>query len=401
MSEQKLKSYVDKLAFLELKTGHKVHYRVMPPITEPFRDTLAMQSVGRQIAEFIGLTDFTFVIAVAQQKDNIGGHIDLSTRGKEVFVEVASDMMKFPDAVAATLCHEACHKWLQVNGLESPIKSDNEILTDITSIFLGFGKIMLNGCSTANELYENAGINTETMKVGYLDRDHLAFVYRMVCAMRKIAAWDYMNGLNRGALSVVHGCDLSHGHLYEQNFHRPDIALDAITNLKEQMVEVQRSFADLNKYLTYTKKSFCETIDDFLSTGHITLDTFNKKTVPLNDEPDPALCFLRAIQSNFEVKQMVTEVNTLNNEAYGLLQHAKTLCSLLNQFSLKFPTPSPEMFNIVTCPKDGTKLRLPENSGDIIATCPTCKYRFAYNTNTLEFSESQSWFEKMRKKITK
>jgi uncharacterized protein YbaR (Trm112 family) len=63
------------------------------------------------------------------------------------------------------------------------------------------------------------------------------------------------------------------------------------------------------------------------------------------------------------------------------------------------------MFNIVTCPQDGTKLKLPENSGDIIAACPKCKYRFAYSTSALSFPEEAApprltWWEKIRSLVS-
>jgi hypothetical protein len=218
MADPFVEAFVDKLILLEQTAGAQVHYRVMPPLTIPFQDSLAIQSVAKKIAEFIGLTEFIFIIAIIKQKKNVVGHIDLSTGGKEVFVEVDSDMMKFPDAVAATLCHEVCHKWLQVNGIQSPIEADNEILTDITSVFLGFGKIMLNGCRTTNVRQETApngtSTITETMTAGYLDRDQLAFVYRLVCAMRSISSSDFMQGLNAEATLAVNGCDSLYAHHY-------------------------------------------------------------------------------------------------------------------------------------------------------------------------------------------
>jgi hypothetical protein len=87
MSDRFVEAFVEKLILLEQKTGANVQYRVMAPLTVPFPDHLAIQRMARQIAEFIGLTDLTFVVAVAKQKEKVAGHIDLSTDGKAVFVE--------------------------------------------------------------------------------------------------------------------------------------------------------------------------------------------------------------------------------------------------------------------------------------------------------------------------
>jgi len=131
-------SFVDKLILLEQRAGSQVHYRIMPPLAGPFHDCISIQKVARQIADSIGLTHFSFIITFAKQKKNVGGHIDLSTGGRDVFIEIDPDAIPFPDSVGAILCHEICHKWLQVMGISSPIEIDNEILTDITTVFLGF-----------------------------------------------------------------------------------------------------------------------------------------------------------------------------------------------------------------------------------------------------------------------
>src|SRR3989442_1554225 len=135
---------------LEHRTGARVSYRPLPPLRQSLHDIIGIQAAAKHIAEFVGLTGLTFVVGVAKQKLNVGGHIDLKSSGPDVFVEIDSDTLSFSDAVAATLCHEICHKWLQVNGISCPVEIENEILTDITTVFLGLGKIMLNGCLCVN-----------------------------------------------------------------------------------------------------------------------------------------------------------------------------------------------------------------------------------------------------------
>ena len=274
----------------------------MPPLTAPFYDCLAIQAVAKQIAKSIALEGFTFIIATAKQKEKVGGHIDLSTGGREVFIEVDSDMMKFPDAVAATLCHEVCHKWLQVNGTRSPVEIDNEILTDITCVFLGFGKIMLNGCRTTNVRYETIPNGTrtitETMTAGYLDRDQLAFVYGLVCAMRSIPSADFMEGLNAEAARAVQMCNSSLGHHYALHFHGMEATQETLAEFTSRVTEAQRTMADLDKHVTYIKKSLCEGVDGFLKAGHKKLESLREKTAAMAQDisPDPALRFLQAIR---------------------------------------------------------------------------------------------------------
>jgi hypothetical protein len=93
----------------------------------------------------------------------------------------------------------------------------------------------------------------------------------------------------------------------------------------------------------------------------------------LTTPQDPALRFIQAIKIEFEIKRFIEQANSISQEAAGLLQHAKGIGRHLARNRDRFPAPAPQMFTIVTCPQDGTKLRLPENSGDIIARCPKCK----------------------------
>jgi hypothetical protein len=394
MSDRHIETFIDKLILLEQKTGAKAHYRIMPPLKEKSQDVITIQKSAKLIAAFIGMNDFTFIIGIKGQGEKVGAHIDLSAPGKDIFVEVDDDVMKFPDTVAATLCHEICHKWLQINAISSPLESDNEILTDITSVFLGFGKIMLNGCRTTNVKKETT-VNatqtiTETMTAGYLDRDQLALVYRLVCAMRRIPSSDFMRGLNADAALAVRKCDLSSEQYYDVRFHGRETTQETISAFTSSIVGVQRTMANLNKHVTYTKKSLCETVDVFLGLGYRKLESLRKKAVAMtqDNEPDPALCFLQAIKRDFEVTRLRNEVNSLKEATEGFLRHARDVGRHLFRNSHRFPPPSPEMFSVVFCPQDGTKLQLPEDSDDLIATCPTCNYRFAYNTRVLSYQES-------------
>ena len=388
MTETFVLSFVDKLILLEQKTGLNVHYRLMPPLSGPFDDCISIQKVARQIADSIGLTQFNFIITFAKQKKNVGGHIDLSTRGREVFIEIDPDAKPFPDSVGATLCHEICHKWLQVMGISSPIEMDNEILTDITTIFLGFGKIMLNGCEVKKVTREGETTSTQTRTSGYLKRDQLAFAYRLVCAMRNVPFAEYISGLNREAADSIRACDRSFGHYYSDRFHQVQTITEATRSVQRENVFQQRQLAELNKHLEYIKQSFCETVDAFLVRAHGTGQKLCQKaeTIAGVSDHDPALQFLRSIRKNHELEQLAGEIAEVGSRTQDLLWDLKVIARHLWQNNSRFPQPSVTMFNIVKCPQDGTKLRLPQNSADLIVSCPTCRYRFAYNTRSITFS---------------
>jgi len=393
MADQTVEALVNKLILLQQKVGTKVHHDIKPPFITPFHDYLSIQDTAKDIADFIDLDGFTFIVAVTKQKENVGGHIDLSTQGNSVFVEIDSDMMKFPDAIAAALCHELCHKWLQVNRIHLPDEAENEILTDITCVFLGLGRIMLNGCKATKVRYENctdgATKITETNVCGYLNRDQFALVYRLVCAMRNIPKSEMMLGLEPDASQAMRDCQLFFGQYFDGDLYRPENVQESVHNCHAQITDLQYTLADLNKHADYLRYGFLNTIDRFIKSCHKETDMLgqNASAMAADSEVDPVLRFLRPLQREHALRRMRDELASMDNEASAFLKRAISVCRYFSRFGDQFPPPSADMFTIVTCPKDGQKLRLPDKCGKLIATCPSCKYRFAYNTKILEFVE--------------
>lgn len=406
MPDRSVEAFVEKLALLEERVGHKAQYRVMSPIASSLQDLPSIWKAAKQIADFIGLGDYAFIVDTVKQKEHIGGHIDLSTNDMIVFIEIDPGMLKFPYSVAATLCHEVCHKYLQVNGLRLPLEIENEILTDITTVLLGFGKRMLNGREARHVGHETTADSTQTvtqtMTVGYLDRDQLALVYRLVCAMRRISPSDFMQGLNPEAAVAVRRCDYLYGHHFDAGFHRVEAKQQLVRGLIDRLVEAQRTMGILNRHSTYVKRSLCDTVDRFFAEGHTALESIRQRAIATMQDsgPDPALRYLLAVRCGFAVQRLIDEQRSVSEEAEEMLRHAREVGRHLCR-SQRFPAPAPGMFSVVTCPKDGTNVRLPENSGSVIATCPVCRYSFAYDTTAVSFSEPAGkrgvgWRQKIR-----
>ena len=82
---------------------------------------------------------------------------------------------------------------------------------------------------------------------------------------------------------------------------------------------------------------------------------------------------------------MTNELATSGLRTRDLLAHSTVLARHIWSASSVFPAPSPDMFHIVKCPKDGTTLRLPMNSDDLTVACPVCQSRFHYSTTCVTF----------------
>lgn len=85
--------------------------------------------------------------------------------------------------LGAILAHEISHFFLLNQGIALPTAFENERFTDLGAVFLGFGKLLLNG--KAGELGEGTGLLVE---LGYLSFDLILYAYRAVNVQRNIDA---------------------------------------------------------------------------------------------------------------------------------------------------------------------------------------------------------------------
>jgi hypothetical protein len=88
-----IEDLLEKVVHLEQELGHKAKYPVMAPLAGPFDALPSLQSAAKQIAEFVGLHNFNFTIAVTKQEPNVAGRIHLSDAGKSVSVEIDPAML--------------------------------------------------------------------------------------------------------------------------------------------------------------------------------------------------------------------------------------------------------------------------------------------------------------------
>lgn len=197
---------LEKINLLESKLGRKYSHKVLEPFYFNSANPLEVQKAGQKIAEHIGLPPLTFVVSYSHQKANIGGQIHLDS-SKEVFIEISLMYKSEPDIVLSILAHEICHKYLYLNNIKLFPDYENEILTDIATIYTGLGKLSLNGCEVTNKKSQRFGnrITTSftTYKVGYLNRRQFALVYRFVSDMRKVSYKQMLRGLSTDALKEI------------------------------------------------------------------------------------------------------------------------------------------------------------------------------------------------------
>lgn len=219
--------YLAKLILLEDKVGAKVGYKLfdIPSQFDP-RCTIALNKMASEIAQFAGITT-PVAVAVTPQAEDKAGHISLSDTPDVTFVEIADDLVDFPECVLATLAHEISHLFLYSNGISCgaglEFHYQNEILTDITALFLGFGKLMISGCTSEKRFKTPEGVWTHTKTVGYLEPNQLIFVYLIVCSMRGIPRPDFESRLPSPVIKELELCQHEYSaHFFSVEYHNDE-----------------------------------------------------------------------------------------------------------------------------------------------------------------------------------
>lgn len=161
---------IEKIHLLESRLGENLIHPLLEPFEFKSYNIIEVQEAGKLIAKHIGLSDLTFIISYSQQKSTVAGHINLNN-SKDVFIEIDNKFENNYQIVLAILAHEICHKYLHINKIKLFPDYENEILTDITTVYTGLGKISLNGCitkSVSSDYYNNAIHTTTTTQKSWV-----------------------------------------------------------------------------------------------------------------------------------------------------------------------------------------------------------------------------------------
>ena len=87
-------------------------------------------------------------------------------------IEIYMDPYKNIDALVAVLIHEFCHFYLEQNRVRYDLTRDNEILTDVSAVYFGFGEYMCRGYRLTGHAVK--GVN-HWQSVGYIDVQEIKY----------------------------------------------------------------------------------------------------------------------------------------------------------------------------------------------------------------------------------
>jgi hypothetical protein len=338
--------YIAKISLLEARRGAATSYKILEPFPIAARDSIGMQKAAKEIADFVGLSGFTFIVTLTKLKKDIGGHIELNYSHQEVFIEISEDTATFPEAILATLAHEIAHKYLHFHSISAgsglAYKYENEILTDITAIFLGLGKLMLNGSEVKRihqeQLSNGTQTTTHTLKSGYLNREQLAFIYLLVCSMRSIDQQVSNQFLTMESRSELQAARKAYPHYFDGQFRQADIRKTILERLTHEMVQAQSVLSVVDRDIHSLNQRYLDPVHSFRSQAEKLFDNKSRfvETQTIDNELDPCLRYLNAIRLDNQTTEHVQELKSLTSQAMLLVYNFRPLSKFLRRHSGPF-----------------------------------------------------------------
>lgn len=185
------KEWVDeKLKRLSLKLGifkpnpHEFYFEPTEKIYEKLEsgDEHDLQCVTTEIAKHLEIVPLPTVKYDwgLKMEPEVAGQIKLASPIRYIQIPFFYVGKKY--AVGAILAHEMTHAFLISKGILLKDPNENEMFTDLAAVFIGLGKLLLNGLIVATDEYIS-----EKHVLGYLSPELIVYCYKKVNAYRSIS----------------------------------------------------------------------------------------------------------------------------------------------------------------------------------------------------------------------
>jgi len=140
-----------------------------------------LESVTEAIARHIGIVPSpspTYDWGIKMDLE-VAGQFTLTSSSRTIKIPFFYVGKKYP--LGAILAHEMTHAFLFYRGIILVDPDENEIFTDVATIFIGLGKLLLNGIVVEPGEYES-----QVYSLGYLPHQLVSYCYRRVNTARDI-----------------------------------------------------------------------------------------------------------------------------------------------------------------------------------------------------------------------
>lgn len=138
--------------------------KIISRVENNFYDEMALTALADDILKHCGFRPASLFVSVVDYDPDDHATGQYQIRGNQSSIQIQQLPNMDMDEVLAVLIHECMHFFLHCRGLTMPTTQENEYLTDITGVYMGFGEYMRKGYG----------------RVGYLSKGDLIYVKSII-----------------------------------------------------------------------------------------------------------------------------------------------------------------------------------------------------------------------------
>lgn len=365
LSPRKILSY---LKDLETKVPILNEGCYLPNSQNSFISNADLELEAKSILNFVGLTECVPKCKFDKTDKGIAGFTKNNLSIYEIEITVNQDYRTNSKACCAILAHEICHKVIFLCGInfKPPMPQEyNEIYTDLCTIYIGLGKLILDGYIDAN---------TKDLKMGYLKRDMYRHTYNIIAK-------------TTNKYTLTEGQDEINDPLLEEALSIWGSPEDVKSTLKKSFLDNECSLAEVNRNILLLKQILDQvftmhgSIFRKLSNEATELGVFGEKL-----KNKPITLFSNIYESLFDHSE---------HEKFSLAQREIYNLILAITDEYKDISIGALSYNDLVCPNCGYTSKTKIEDRDTIVKCPSCNIYFRFCNTHLNITKMRQ----QRKKI--
>ena len=374
MSQIPCQDYIDKIILLENHSYRMKKYKLINPLDyDGDLDVIKIQKIAKILSQHIGYEKLIFTISfkdfdkthgtIQEVFSNTAGNVLLDD-SEDVLIHISRSLNQYPASILATLSHEISHKYIHFNRLTFSNSYENEVFTDLTSIYLGFGKLMLNGVDVTKKTNYGNVEKTYTKKVGYLNREQLSFIYLVINHSLGEQRLSFYSNLKAEVVKAVKKVEVEHSVFFK------NIKYYRSKNLK--INSLRYKIAYLQKLVSITNPSNLNEIKEYIK---FEFEQLNLTEIDLiNFKKEFFTRVLAKPNKSRKTRKDIPEIGINSQEYKRFLIMNRKLVNKDLKNSIKGKN-----LNIIECPVCKKNLK-PKNDTIGIIICPSCTFKFAVDT---------------------
>jgi hypothetical protein len=380
---------LDLLTILEKAAGVRAHYRILdsPPLVSV--EASSINTVARVLSDWIGLRNAIFNINIVDQ-DQPAQLVRMDPDQEEFSLELPASALASPECALAVLSRQVARAYLVTSniggGSVDPMRTGGS-MADVTAIFLGMGKMLLNAPA--------AGVAAPQGRTGAVENqslspEYLAFTHRLVCSMRGLDWSQHTSGLSQSAVNLLRSWDGYRDTVFSQALRNVLTASASHRPLMDAVEDNHLALARFNQLQRLFEATVLRPLEKELESYHQTCrEGMERLAAREQDTYDPCLLYLNQLRRRMDLQRYADMLLLQQDHVLNRLRVLTAGLSDLNARKLVHTEGAETLMDSTHCPFDGTLISIHDHNQDSRVRCPTCGYSFLASSGLPQISAIQ------------